>query len=129
MRQGVRGSPMYLLPNSVRNWGIVTKALASSVAVLALGAVVLVVYLRHASRQSTLEQGIASAHNTIEQYRTLRGYYSSHVADKVYKAAGLEVGSAHKGKDRVIPLPATLIHDLSEEFARLEGSPRLRLYS
>jgi methyl-accepting chemotaxis protein len=102
-------------------------------AVLVLSVAVLVLYLSHASRKETIDQSILNAKNTIQQYKALRAYYTKHVAQKVHDRANtsLALSYDHKVKDDTIPLPATMILDLSEEFtqAGTGGGLEIKLYS
>jgi len=94
-----------------------------------LAVILVVVYLSRASRARTIEDNVAAARNTIAQYKTLRTYYTEHVAKKVAKSKALKIGYDHTEKENTIPLPATVIHDLSERFSQEEGGLRLKLYS
>jgi methyl-accepting chemotaxis protein len=58
----------------------------------------------------------------------LRGYYTANVIG-VARANGLAASFDHEGRDDTIPLPATLIHDLSERFSRHDTAAEMRLYS
>lgn len=55
----------------------------------------------------------AEARQTVAQFRTLRSYYTKAVVAKVTSGSALKVGIDHQ-KAGVIPLPATMIEDLSE---------------
>jgi methyl-accepting chemotaxis protein len=70
---------------------------------------------------------IASARQTATQFKTLRGYYTEFVVGKALKGGALKPDVAHRGVEGAIPLPATMIHDLSE-ILRDQGTS-LKLYS
>ncbi len=72
--------------------------------------------------QSTIEE----AKSTVSQYKTLRGYYTKNVVAKA-KAAGMTPHYNHKTMEGAIPLPATMIHDLSELVSK--SGIELKLYS
>lgn len=76
--------------------------------------------------RSMLENSIDEAKNTVSQYKTLRGYYTKNVIVKA-KAAGMKPHYNHQGVEGTIPLPATMIHDLSELVSG--AGVELRLYS
>ena len=70
---------------------------------------------------------IANAENTVEQFMVLRGYYTKNVISKVIKSTGPKPAIDHADDPRAIPLPATMIHDLS---ALLSGNGTgISLYS
>ena len=72
-------------------------------------------------QNSVEENAQETALNTLEQYKILRGYYARHVVSKVRKNSGMEAAANHRGFDNRIPLPATMIHDLSTEIERELG--------
>lgn len=59
------------------------------------------------------ETAIANAVQTVEHFRTFRGYYARQVVTKAIATGGLKPSVDHKDKPNGIPVPATLIHDLS----------------
>ena len=120
---------MKLMPQWVLNLGISTKVTVSTLGILALGIAVFVYYLTTTAREHTIEQEANSARNSIEQYKILRAYYTENVAGKVSKQGAMKVSHDHKDKDDTIPLPATMIHDLSDKFASLNVKTTLKLYS
>ncbi|QBG34326.1 c-type heme family protein [Litorilituus sediminis] len=65
--------------------------------------------------------------NALQQIKTLRAYYTQHIVKKVQDNTDMLVAIDHYNKSDTIPLPATMIHDLSELFDK-NGS-QLRLYS
>jgi methyl-accepting chemotaxis protein len=70
---------------------------------------------------------VAAAEKTATQFKVLRKYYAQNVIKKVLGAGGLKPSFDHKGDPSAIPLPATLIHDLSE-LLQAEGTT-IKLYS
>ncbi|MFO0978315.1 MAG: methyl-accepting chemotaxis protein [Planctomycetaceae bacterium] len=95
--------------------------------VVLVGAMYLDVQKRLTS--STVSAAVENAESVIEQYTQLRSYYSENVAGKVSKSASLKVTFDHKGKPDAIPLPATMIHDLSELSRNRKEGSELKLYS
>ena len=61
------------------------------------------------------------------QFKTIRGYYSEFVVNKVLQTGAIKASHDHRGKDGVIPIPATLMHDLSGLLAASDTS--ISLYS
>ncbi len=70
---------------------------------------------------------IASAIKTVNQFKTIRGYYTKNVVKKVLVGSSLKPSFNHASEKNAIPLPATLIHDLSK-ILKKDGTD-LRLYS
>ena len=120
---------MSLVPQWFRDLSITTKSMSATLLVVVIAFGALLVYLNHATRQHTIEQSVRNATNTIEQYKTVRAYYTAHVVDKIRQQNAMAISHDHKSNQGTIPLPATMIHELSEEFGRVEGSPKLKLYS
>ncbi len=61
------------------------------------------------------------------QFKTIRGYYSEFVVNKLIPSGLAKASHDHKGNAGTIPLPATLMHDLSDMLANNETS--IGLYS
>ena len=70
---------------------------------------------------------IASAEQTVNQFKTLRAYYTKNVIKKVLASDGLRPSVDHQRESDSVPLPATLIHDLSKLLS--EQDTQIRLYS
>ncbi|WP_171801003.1 ATP-binding protein [Sulfurimonas gotlandica] len=76
-------------------------------------------------RENTVDYAI----RTIEQYKEIRQYYSKNIISKVRKYSDIKVDSKHKNISNTIPLPATFIHDLSENITKNFKGMQLKLYS
>jgi methyl-accepting chemotaxis protein len=74
-----------------------------------------------------VESALAEAQRTVGQFRTLRGYYTKAVVAKVTKGSSLKAGFDHQDKADAIPLPATMIQDLSA-LLQQQGTS-IKLYS
>jgi methyl-accepting chemotaxis protein len=61
------------------------------------------------------------------EFKTIRAYYTENVVSKVLKQSSLKATYDHKTNDMAIPLPATLLHDLSALLADKDTS--IYLYS
>jgi signal transduction histidine kinase len=59
------------------------------------------------------DQAVLAGRSTATQFKTLREYYTENVVDKVVAAGTFKASSEHKGDAKAIPLPATMILDLS----------------
>ncbi len=113
----------------VRNQGIAAKVLVPVALVVGITTAAVVYQTWHGTRDETITNSVASARGTIEQFKALRAYYTNNVVQKVNAGSKLRVSHDHKEKTDTIPLPATLIHDLSAEISQKEGGLKLRLYS
>jgi methyl-accepting chemotaxis protein len=109
---------------------ILTKFMPPILVLLGLAIGYLFIYLRNSTQQNTIDAAVASAKDTINQYKILRGYYTSEVAGKA-KGSALKIDFNHKGVQDTIPLPATMIHDLSEILSQGKDKQglQLKLYS
>ncbi len=72
------------------------------------------------------QEAIKTGVNIVNQFTKLRGYYNKHVIKKAL-AAGMKPMIEHEGIDNAIPLPATMIHDMSNLLS--SESINLDLYS
>jgi methyl-accepting chemotaxis protein len=113
----------------IRDASLTTKVVGAALLVLTPTVVLLALYLNTSLRATMISESIKNGKETIAQYKTLRAYYTENVVKKVTSNGTMRVSFGHRGEDNVIPLPATVIHDLSEEFARSANGPRLKLYS
>jgi methyl-accepting chemotaxis protein len=77
--------------------------------------------------QHAVEGAIQSAQDTVQQYKTLRAYYTKNVVAKVVGHSALKPNFDHQTNEAAIPLPATMIFDLSD--ALKQQGTRLSLYS
>ena len=59
------------------------------------------------------DQAVLAGRSTATQFKTLREYYTENVVDKVVAAGTFKASSEHKGDAKAIPLPATMILNLS----------------
>ncbi|MBT5049055.1 MAG: DUF3365 domain-containing protein [Rhodospirillaceae bacterium] len=70
---------------------------------------------------------VRSAEETANQFKILRGYYTNNVVKKAVANKALKPSFNHKTEPGSIPLPATLIHDLSTLLEKRDTS--VKLYS
>ncbi|WP_415886459.1 methyl-accepting chemotaxis protein [Neptuniibacter sp. QD37_6] len=61
-----------------------------------------------------LEDTVFAAEQTAIQFKTLRKYYVQNIASVVSKGSDIKPAIDHQGNPKAIPLPATMIHDLSK---------------
>ena len=90
----------------------------------------LAVFITARTRSNTIDLATRSAVTTIDQFKILRGYYTKAVVGKVKRNTDLAISFDHDDNEETIPLPATMIHDLSELFSQSgEQAVQLKLYS
>ena len=78
--------------------------------------------------QSDIVNGaVISAEETVNQFKTLRAYYTQNVIKKVLANDGLKPSLNHQRDPEGVPLPATVIHDLSKLLS--EQNTQIKLYS
>ncbi len=108
---------------------ISTKTILPIICVFGAGIFALIFFIPQINKQGALETAISNAKSTIDQYKTLRSYYTENVVRKISENSGnLQATADHKIRKNAIPLPATVIHDLSALLANSKGI-QLRLYS
>jgi methyl-accepting chemotaxis protein len=113
----------------IRYRTVAVRILVPTIAALSVATLGSVAYLRAETRANTVASSVAAAQRTIAQFKTLRGYYTKYVVDIVKRDSTLRVGIDHKQQSGIIPLPATMIHELSEELSAQDQGIRLALYS
>jgi methyl-accepting chemotaxis protein len=62
---------------------------------------------------NAIDEAVIAGRQTAGQFKTIRTYYTENVVNKVVKGGSMKASFDHKTNDKAIPLPATLIHDLS----------------
>jgi len=86
-------------------------------------------FLIYKNESNIIDSSVVFAKNNIDQYLTIRKYYTSNVIDKVLKYSDLEVNVELINNPKSIPLPATMIHDLSDLLREKRSKIKLNLYS
>ena len=76
---------------------------------------------------NTEREALIAAQRTVAQFKTLRGYYTKNVIKKVLGKGGLAPAFDHHDDPDKVPLPATMIHDLSRLLEK--DGVALKLYS
>jgi CheY-like chemotaxis protein/signal transduction histidine kinase len=78
-------------------------------------------------RENAERDAVDAAQATVQQFLVLRKYYTENVAARVLAHSDLQVDPDYRNKEKAIPLPATMIHELS---ALMQGSgTAIKLYS
>ncbi|BCG65338.1 MAG: methyl-accepting chemotaxis protein [Methyloprofundus sp.] len=94
---------------------------------LTLSLVFIGFYIPSSMKENAIAQAINSSTQTIESFKTIRKYYTVNVINKVLKSKAVKPSINHKGQENTIPLPATMIHDLSDQMAG--KGMQLKIYS
>lgn len=64
-------------------------------------------------KQNTIESSIHSAEKIVQQFKTIRAYYTNNIIKTVLQSQDIRPAINHTNNDKAVPLPATMIHDLS----------------
>lgn len=105
-----------------------TRLFAPLLIVFILVFIVLGFYVPSITKENAVETAINSAESTVNQYKAIRGYYTKNVIKKILPVEGIGADYIHKDDPTKVPLPATFIHEISEEFTN-KGIMTLKLYS
>ena len=92
-----------------------------------VGVIVTVSLIPGQIERNVIDAAIQSSEQTVQQFKTLRKYYANYVVQPVKSSDDISVAIDHKQNNRAIPLPATMIHDLSELSA--DEGVTVKLYS
>jgi hypothetical protein len=108
-----------------------SKVMFTIVGVLGASILYLIYYVSNTSlEENTVASSKGNALSIIDQFKTLRGYYVKSVVKKVKSNTDMKISYDHKTMDDAIPLPATLIHDMSALLgAKGDDKIKLKLYS
>lgn len=92
-----------------------------------LGLILVAFWIPQQNRNHVVDEATRNAVDVVNQYRTLRKYYADQVLAKVAKSSDLKMGVDHENVADMVPLPNTLLHDLSDLFG--EEGVGIKLYS
>jgi methyl-accepting chemotaxis protein len=95
--------------------------------IMALSLFILLWVVSEKIKTNTLSESVTSAEAIVEQFKIIRGYYTKNVVGKVLASGQLKSAINHQDDKNAIPLPATMIHDLSD-LLKDQGS-KVKLYS
>jgi len=93
------------------------KFLLPILTLLFIIAVLVAVLLPNMQQNAMISLSESDAIKTVKQIKTLRGYYTKNVIVKA-KKFGMKPHYEHKDNPNSIPLPATLVHELSDIFEK-----------
>ncbi len=95
--------------------------------IMALCLFILLWIVSNQINSNTLSESISRAESTVEQFKLIRAYYTKNIVATVLKSSDIKGSINHKDNSKAIPLPATMIHDLSTELS--ETGIRMKLFS
>ena len=98
--------------------------ISSAISLLFIGFIV-----KSVNEDNMYKQGIETAVNMVSQYKTIRAYYTKNIVVPVKKNKAMKINFDHAVKGDTIPLPATMIHDLSKLVSESSDGMELKLYS
>jgi len=85
------------------------------------------VVLPRAIADNSTNEAIRASQQIAAQFKTIRAYYTDNVVSKIVNFGVLKPSFDHKTSNKAVPLPATMIHDLSELLAKKDTT--ISLYS
>ena len=106
----------------------IVQSLWKQILILALiGIVAILSVVPFIFSETTIKDATLVAQNTAQQYSILRSYYTKNIVSKLTADDRISVTSDHKNHMNAIPLPATMIHELSQ--LSKESGLQIKLYS
>jgi hypothetical protein len=113
----------------MQRWSLNRKILFPLLLALSACFAILLWILSRATHGNMVAAEVTNARATIAQFKTLRAYYTEQVVAKVLKGSSLEAVVDHHHRADAVPLPASMIHDLSRILGQDSTGVFLRLYS
>lgn len=104
-------------------WKLILPIIGFFILVLAIFST----WLPNKLESNTTLNAINSAQNSAAQFKKLRTYYTKNIVGTVISNPDISASTDHKGKDGIIPVPATFLHDVSYEMSN--DNTRYSLYS
>ena len=92
-----------------------------------IGVIIIISVVPYIFHDITIKEATLEAKNIAQQYSLLRRYYTKNIVGKLKDNDHISVSSDYKNKKNSIPLPATMIHELSE-LSKSTGL-QIKLYS
>jgi hypothetical protein len=113
----------------MRNWSLTRKILVPTILAIAACFGFLLWTVGRTTHRNIVAAEVANAKATIAQFKSLRAYYTENVVSKLKGRQDLRAGIEHAGQPDVIPLPASMIHDMSRILGQDSSGVFLKLYS
>ncbi len=112
---------------AINSGSLLWKLVVPVTVLFSLVIVALSFYIPDQIEQRAIEGATSSSKQTAKQYKVLRKYYVQNILKKVKAGSNMKPAIQHKGNPNAFPLPATMIHDLSN-LLKNEGTT-VNLYS
>ena len=96
-------------------------------AISVIGIIIIISVVPFIFNETTIKDATLVAQNTAQQYSSLRSYYTKNIVSKLKGSGQITISSDYKDKKNGIPLPATMIHELSK-LSESSGL-KIKLYS
>ena len=111
----------------MKNSGLFTRMAIPVLALIIIIMLVLILFIPVQLHDTVTRNVIENSEATVNQFKTLRKYYTQNVIKKVVQSPDLSPGIDHRNAPDKVPLPATMIHDLSSLMA--DKGLTIKLYS
>lgn len=95
------------------------------IVLLIVGSAMVSMYLPLAMRKAALDAAVKGNVEIIDQVKLMRGYYTQQIVSRALASKALTPSMHHAGKPNEIPLPATLVKDLSDLMSKQETTLNL----
>ncbi|MBT5033938.1 MAG: DUF3365 domain-containing protein [Rhodospirillaceae bacterium] len=109
------------------NKGLVWKLTVPIPFLLFIGIALIWIILPGMISDNARKEAVHSASETVSQFKALRKYYVQNIIKKVLADGNLKPSINHAKEEKSIPLPATMIHDLSAALSKRDTT--VKLYS
>ncbi len=96
---------------------------------MALSTMITTWYVSSGVEQAAIDSAIQNAELKTKEFKALRAYYTKNIIKKVLSNSSIRASFNHKQEQNKIPLPATMVHDLSTEFSDLSQGQKINLLS
>ncbi|PHR73770.1 MAG: hypothetical protein COA66_01535 [Arcobacter sp.] len=106
---------------------ILTKIFTPLVIITIVSAILLSLYITNQTKKNIISNSTVYALNTIKQYKMLRQYYTKYVIEKI--PPSMYIDYIHKNLNNTLPLPATMLKDLSVLLGQDKNGTHINLYS
>jgi diguanylate cyclase (GGDEF)-like protein len=85
---------------------------------IVIGSIAIYLYLPHAMRSAAIDTARQSNLETIDQIKLMRSYYTQTIVARALKTETLKPSMSYRDHLNQIPLPATLVKDISEMMSK-----------
>jgi methyl-accepting chemotaxis protein len=120
------------LPSAPDSWlrrfsSLEWRLLAPIPIIVVIAAVLVWVVIPRVVSANSTNEAIRAGQQVAAQLKKIRAYYTENVVNKALKSGALKTAVDHRADDKAIPVPATLVHELSSLLT--EKDTAISLYS